>query len=74
MAMIIVHTNESEEQTEADLPELRRQHADALDRHPTWAMFGGVITIEGRQYQVADLPEKKGGCGGNQKHVNTRRH
>lgn len=70
MAMIIVHTKESEQQTQADLPELQRQHKKAMAADAMWGMFGGVLTIQGRVYQVAEGGKDRG----NQKHVRTRQH
>ncbi len=50
--MTIIHTTESKEQQEKDRPELERLHASACKANPTWAFFGGILTIQGREYQV----------------------
>jgi hypothetical protein len=42
----------SAEQMEKDRPALLRQHQSALKNDATWEFFGGVLTIEGRTYQV----------------------
>lgn len=36
-----------------DYPQIVKKHKAALKREPTWSMFGGVIHIEDRSYQVA---------------------
>lgn len=42
----------TQEQWEADYPILLERHKKALKSSPTWAFFGGTITIENRTYQV----------------------
>jgi hypothetical protein len=39
-------------QIEKDRAKLEEQHERALKEDATWSMFGGVITIQGRSYQV----------------------
>jgi hypothetical protein len=57
--MKIIHTNATVEQSILDGPELERLHADAMRNSPTWAMFGGTLTVDGRDYQVIEAPEKR---------------
>ncbi len=52
--MKIISTNATEEQIKQDYPELLRQHEKALKEELTWDMFGGVITVNGRRYQVVE--------------------
>ena len=40
-------------QIKADMPKLLKMHEKAKKSNPTWAYFGGILTIEGRKYQVA---------------------
>jgi hypothetical protein len=42
------------EQIQADMPELLKAHEKACRNEPTWAFFGGIITLKnGHKYQVA---------------------
>jgi hypothetical protein len=47
------HEDLTKEQIEADMPELVKKHEEALASEPTWKFFGGIITINGHEYQVA---------------------
>lgn len=40
------------EQYHADYRKLEKMHEEAKKKTPTWAFFGGVLTIEDRVYQV----------------------
>ncbi len=40
------------EQVKADLPRLQAEHDKACKQDPTWQFFGGILTVEQRQYQV----------------------
>lgn len=51
--MKIIWTDATEEQMKQDYPALLKAHERALKEELTWDMFGGTITINGRQYQVA---------------------
>lgn len=51
--MKIISTNATKEQQEQDMPQLLEMHAKALRLDPTWAFFGGTLTIGDRNYQVA---------------------
>jgi hypothetical protein len=55
--MRIISTNATQEQAEQDYPSLLKAHKEALKEELTWDMFGGVITVNGRRYQVVE--EKK---------------
>jgi hypothetical protein len=44
----------TQEQFEKDLPEIERQNRIALKESLTWKVFGGIITIDGRMYQVVN--------------------
>jgi hypothetical protein len=37
----------------ADWTALKAAHERALASEPTWAMFGGVLTVNGHEYQVS---------------------
>jgi hypothetical protein len=41
------------EQIQKDLPKLERIHEEETNKSPSWGVFGGVIHIENRTYQVA---------------------
>jgi hypothetical protein len=56
--MEVIGTKESLEQTRRDWPRLLKEHKKALRTQPTWAFFGGVITIEGREYQVVEASNR----------------
>jgi len=56
--MRIVWTKATEEQIKHDYPELLKQHEKALKEELTWDMFGGVITVNGRRYQVVEEKSK----------------
>lgn len=43
----------TQEQIQKDLPELERIHKEESKKSPTWDVFGGVIHIQNRTYQVA---------------------
>ena len=42
------------EQIKKDLPEIERQNRIALKESLTWKVFGGIISVEGRTYQVVN--------------------
>lgn len=50
----IISTSQTAEQTQKDLPAIQKAHDEAMKAEPTWRFFGGVITIENRQYQVVE--------------------
>lgn len=54
--MKIVPKNEdtTQEQFQKDLPEIERQNRIALKESLTWKVFGGMISVEGRTYQVVN--------------------
>lgn len=54
----VIGTDQTHEQLVADWPRLLEQHREALRTQPTWAFFGGVITIEGREYQVVEASNR----------------
>lgn len=39
-------------QVKADWPQLKAAHEKALKEEPTWQFFGGVLTVNGHDYQV----------------------
>lgn len=49
--------NVSPEQIQADYPKLKEIHAKAMKSDPLWEFFGGVLSIDGREYQVCNNPE-----------------
>lgn len=52
--MKIVSTNATPEEQKKDYKKLLAAHKQAMKEDLTWDMFGGVITIDGRRYQVVD--------------------
>lgn len=50
----IIGTNQTAEQTKKDLPAIQQAHNEELKINPTWRFFGGIITIENRDYQVVE--------------------
>lgn len=46
------HEDLTKEQIEADMPALLKEHEAALASEPTWAFFGGIINLNGHEYQV----------------------
>ena len=40
------------DRVKTDWPKLKRLNEKALKNDPTWSMFGGVLQIENRKYQV----------------------
>lgn len=38
-----------------DQSSLERKHVKALKKDPTWAFFGGVLSIGTRRYQVVEI-------------------
>jgi hypothetical protein len=44
----------SNEQIRRDTKEIRKEHKKALREDPMWSMFGGLITIQNRVYQVCE--------------------
>ena len=55
MAVQVINTNCTKQQQEEDLPELEKLHAEAMKEEPTWAFFGGVLTVSnGNKYQVVN--------------------
>ena len=51
--MKIIWTDATEEQMKQDYDALLKAHKKALKEELTWDVFGGMITINGRRYQVA---------------------
>lgn len=47
------HEPVSKEQIEKDYPQIKKAHDEKCKSDATWPFFGGIITIEGRKYQVA---------------------
>jgi len=45
-------TSISKEQQIKDFPKLQEMNRKAQTQHPWWTAFGGVLRIEGRNYQV----------------------
>lgn len=39
-------------QIKKDWKQLKELHQKALKEQPTWSVFGGILTIEDREYQV----------------------
>jgi hypothetical protein len=54
MKVIWKDSDTTQEQFEKDLPEIERQNEIALKESLTWKVFGGIITIDGRMYQVVN--------------------
>jgi hypothetical protein len=52
--MRIVWTNASIEQQQQDYEALLAAHKRAMEEELTWGMFGGIITINGHDYQVVE--------------------
>jgi hypothetical protein len=42
----------SKQQIEEDMEQLLAAHEAALTSEPTWTFFGGVLTVNGHEYQV----------------------
>ncbi len=42
----------SPEQIQEDMPRIEKVHKFALFMDATWEFFGGVVTVEDREYQV----------------------
>lgn len=51
--MKIIWTDATEAQLLKDTPKLLEIHERALKSDPTWAFFGGTITIGEHSYQIA---------------------
>jgi hypothetical protein len=41
------------EQQKKDMEQLQKLHSKCCVEDPTWSIFGGVLTIEKRSYQIA---------------------
>lgn len=57
MSVTLVHTNETAKQTQADWHKIENACREECEK-PTslWEFFGGIVTIEGRKYQVYGKP------------------
>jgi hypothetical protein len=49
----VTKENLSQAQIEQDLPDLQKEHEEALKESPTWKWFGGILIVNGHEYQVA---------------------
>jgi len=56
--MRIISTDATEEQMKKDYKALLAQHKKALKEELTWDVFGGIIRINGRFYQVVENKKK----------------
>jgi len=56
--MKIISTNATEEQVKQDYKALLAAHKRAIREELTWDMFGGILTVNGRRYQVVEEKEK----------------
>lgn len=56
--MKIISTNATEEQVKQDYKALLAAHKRAMREELTWDMFGGILTVNGRRYQVVEEKEK----------------
>lgn len=54
MKIIPKNDDTTQEQFEKDLPEIERQNRIALKESLTWKVFGGIISVAGRTYQVVN--------------------
>jgi len=60
MALVVIDAKDgdgnevSHEQIARDWPALKAKHDEAMAKDPTWPAFGGVLTVEGREYQVVE--------------------
>jgi hypothetical protein len=54
MKIIWKNDDTTQEQFDNDLPEIERQNRIALKESLTWKVFGGIITVDGRMYQVVN--------------------
>ena len=50
--MKIIHTTATPEQQKKDQKSLLEACKKASNNSPTWDFFGGVVTVNGRKYQV----------------------
>jgi hypothetical protein len=50
--MRIISTTATPEEQKKDYKALLAAHKRAMKEEPTWSWFGGVLTINGRRYQV----------------------
>jgi hypothetical protein len=50
--MKIIHTTATPEQQKMDRKDLIEANKKASKSSPTWDFFGGVLTVNGRKYQV----------------------
>lgn len=57
--MRIVWTNATDEQLKEDYEEVLKQHKIGLKTELTWDLFGGIVNVNGRKYQVLADPEEK---------------
>jgi len=44
----------TQEQIQADMPELVKAHEEELRDNPTWQFFGGIIELKDHEYQVME--------------------
>jgi len=56
--MKIISTNATEEQVKQDYKALLAAHKRAMREELTWDMFGGILTVNGRRYQVVEEKAK----------------
>jgi len=54
MKVIWKDSDTTQEQFDNDLPKIERQNRIALKESLTWKVFGGIITVDGRMYQVVN--------------------
>jgi hypothetical protein len=54
MKVIWKDSDTTQEQFDNDLPKIERQNEIALKESLTWKVFGGIITVDGRMYQVVN--------------------
>lgn len=54
MKVICKNDDTTQEQFEKDLSEIERQNRIALKESLTWKVFGGIISVAGRTYQVVN--------------------
>lgn len=56
--MRIIWTNATEDELKKDHAQLLRAHKRATKEELTWSAFGGIITVNGRKYQVVEERKK----------------
>lgn len=52
--MRIIWTNATEDEAKQDYAQLLAAHKRALKEELTWDVFGGIIVVNGRKYQVVE--------------------